>query len=112
MFDLPERAFVPGATARPDPDWLHARIPEPVPHNLDRLLGCDAFRYGLDLYHAAFFWEAHEVWEELWQVARKQPGRSTEARALQVLIQITAAALQLRMGKPEGALSLGRKASA
>ena len=102
---------MPGKTPRPDETWLAERLPDPVPEDLDRLLGCEAFRYGVDLFHAGFFWEAHEVWETLWQVARRQPNRAVTARALQVLIQIAGSELQLLMGSESGAESLARKAA-
>ncbi len=82
-----------------------------MPADHGQLLGCEAFRYGFDLFHAGFFWEAHEVWENLWQVARRTEAAQIEASALQTLIQITAAELQLRMGQPAGAISLALKAS-
>ena len=109
--ELPARAFVPGITERPPEGWLEERIADPIPADLDRLLGCETFRYGFDLFHAGLYWEAHEAWETLWQVARKRAGREREARAIQVLIQIAASELQLRMGRPDGAASLARKAA-
>ena len=107
---LPKVAFVPGLTPRPPESWLDSRLAEIVPANPAETLGCPAFRFGFDLYHAGFFWEAHEVWERLWQVARRDPARKIEATALQTLILITACELHLRMGNPPGADRLAKKA--
>jgi hypothetical protein len=32
-------------------------------------LSTDAFLWGLDLFNHGYYWEAHEAWEGLWQVA-------------------------------------------
>jgi predicted metal-dependent hydrolase len=55
--------------------------------------------YALDLYNAGFYWEAHEVWEGFWNAL----GRTTpEARFVQGLIHLAAAAVKIREGKPAG----------
>ena len=60
-----------------DPQWLHA----------------------LDLFNAGYPWEAHEVWEGFWHAL----GRTTaEARFVQGLIHLAAAAVKIREGKPVG----------
>ena len=44
-----------------------------------------------------FYWEAHEVWEGFWNTL----GRTTpEARFVQGLIHLAAAAVKIREGKP------------
>ena len=60
-----------------DPRWLHA----------------------LDLFNEGFSWEAHEAWEQFWHAL----GRTTaEARLVQGLIHLAAAAVKVREGKPAG----------
>jgi predicted metal-dependent hydrolase len=49
--------------------------------------------WGVDLFNAFFFWEAHEAWERLWIT---QPRKSAPALVLQGLIQLAAALLKLR----------------
>jgi hypothetical protein len=55
--------------------------------------------YALDLFNSGFYWEAHEVWESFWNAF----GRTTsEAKFVQGLIHLAAAALKIREGKPTG----------
>jgi hypothetical protein len=107
---LPEAAFVPGHTPRPREGWLEARIGAVDSIDLEDVPASRAFRYGVDLYHAGFLWEAHEAWEGLWQLARKREELEPEATALRALIQLAAAALQTRMGRAQGAQRLRRRA--
>lgn len=68
-----------------DPQWLHA----------------------IDLFNAGFYWEAHEAWERFWN----DLGRATpEARFIQGLIHLAAAAVKLREGKPAGVASHTQRA--
>ncbi len=107
---MPASAFVPGQTMRPSDDWLEAWIERPVPEDLDRLEHNTTFRFGLDLYRAGFAWEAHEAWELLWQAARKSATHTAQADLLRVLIQVAAAALQMRMHHAVGSARLRAKA--
>ena len=62
-----------------------------------------AWLYGRALYDASFFWEAHEVWEPVWQ--RTQP--NSEARSLiACLIHLANACLKLEMMRPKAAQRL------
>jgi len=55
--------------------------------------------YALDLFKGGFYWEAHEAWEGFWHAL----GRTTpEARCVQGLIHLAAAAVKIREGKPAG----------
>ncbi len=57
------------------------------------------WRYALDLFNAGYYWEAHEVWESFWHAL----GRTTpDARFVQGLIHIAAAAVKIRAGMPAG----------
>jgi hypothetical protein len=65
------------ATLAADPQWL----------------------YALDLFNGGWYWESHEAWESFWNAL----GRSTpEARFVQGLIHLAAAAVKIREGKPNG----------
>lgn len=72
-------------TLTADPQWLHA----------------------IDLFNSGFYWEAHEAWEQFWIAL----GRTTlEARFVQGLIHIAAAAVKIREGRPAGVASHARRA--
>lgn len=61
--------------------------------------------FGVDLFNAFFFWEAHESWEGLWAA---KPRDSVPARLLQGLIQVAAALLKIHLGSLAGAATLSR----
>jgi uncharacterized protein len=61
----------------------------------------DQFRRGIALFNARKFFEAHEVWEELW-LAEPEP----EKTFLQGLIQLAAAFHHHSRGNPRGRQSL------
>jgi hypothetical protein len=62
--------------------------------------------YGVDLFNAFYFWEAHETWERLWAV---KPRHSRPALLLQGLIQGSAAMLKIHLRSVEGATRLSRQ---
>jgi hypothetical protein len=62
--------------------------------------------FGVDLFNAFFFWEAHESWEGPWAA---QPRPSPAAWLLQGLIQIAAALLKVHLGSLAGATALSRE---
>jgi len=63
--------------------------------------------YALDLYNAGFYWEAHEAWEGCWNaLGRKTP----DARFVQGLIHLAAAAVKIREGKPLGVARHSKRA--
>ena len=76
----------------------------PTPFGRD---GHDPWFHGLDLFQCQQFWEAHEAWEELWQVSDK---RSPEGLALRGLIQAAAAGLKSLQGQERGVEILRRRA--
>jgi hypothetical protein len=63
--------------------------------------------YALDLFNAGFYWEAHEAWEGFWHAFGRT---SPEARFVQGLIHLAAAAVKIREGKPAGVSSHTRRA--
>lgn len=59
----------------------------------------DDFLFGIDLFNHAFYWEAHEIWEQLW-IACGRTGR--DADFLKALIKLAAAGVKLREGNAVG----------
>jgi Domain of unknown function (DUF309) len=66
-----------------------------------------AFRFGVDLFNAGCWWEAHEAWEGLW--ARTVRGCAL-FHLLQGLILLAAGQVQARAGRARGALRLTGRA--
>jgi uncharacterized protein len=102
---LPPYAYLPGGE-HPHPvndPAGHARnLPEPAPLDRARWRESAEYLWAVDLYNAGYFWEAHEAWEGLW----RQAGPGPDRELLQALIQLAAAAVQLRRGRPDGAARL------
>ncbi|HEX3726835.1 MAG TPA: DUF309 domain-containing protein, partial [Pirellulales bacterium] len=100
---FPPYSYVTGRSPHPTSDpaghsFGHL-VPKPLPvapadwrHSREYLLGCDLFNFG-------YYWEAHEVWEALWQAC----GRAgTAADFLKGLIKLAAAGVKVREGRPAG----------
>jgi len=97
----PERAYLPGHGTHPrhDPRTVP---PPPLPTAPPEGHGteCPPYRYGIDLYHEGFAWEAHEAWESIWTtLAPDDPAR----HFLQGLIFLAAACLKVRTDRHRGA---------
>jgi predicted metal-dependent hydrolase len=68
---------------------------------------CRSYLYGIDLFNAGYYWEAHEAWESLWHTA----GRTGPiADFLKGLIHLTAAGVKVRQGVPAGVRSHAQRA--
>lgn len=67
----------------------------------------DRFGRGLERFNAQDYFEAHEVWEDLWHEYR-EPDRTF----LQGLIQVAAGLYHLDAGNPKGAASQLAKGAA
>jgi uncharacterized protein len=81
---------------RPDfvPGWEFGTLPE-----------VEVLRRGADLFDRHMFWEAHEVWEEVWRRRAGQPDRDF----LKGIIQGAAGLWHATQGNYKGAVSvLGR----
>ncbi|MBI4229476.1 MAG: DUF309 domain-containing protein [Planctomycetes bacterium] len=109
----PRRAFPPyryvpgGGHPHPTADpkgHSHGRVEETVtlPDPDDWRL-CEPYLFGADLYNFAYWWEAHEAWEALWQEGA--PG-DEQTVFLQGLIQAAAGLLKSHMGTHTGAAHL------
>lgn len=60
----------------------------------DRWETSDDYRYGIDLYNFAYWWESHEIFEGFWHIS----GRGSEqGNFFQALIQLAAANLKRAM---------------
>ncbi|WP_367226897.1 DUF309 domain-containing protein [Mesorhizobium sp.] len=104
---LPEKSFPPYA-------YLPGRLPHPVrdpaghsynseatPPAAAASLDSDIFLWGVDLFNHGYYWEAHEAWEALWQVA----DRGGPLRMLfKALILLSAAGVKIREGKQPAAI--------
>jgi predicted metal-dependent hydrolase len=100
---LPPYAYLPGRDPHPtrDPQGHSHDHDETPPPYTEPAQWRDAAEYlwGVDLYNHGYLWEAHEAWESLWHVAKRNP---EQALYLQGLIQCAAACLKIRMLQPTG----------
>ncbi len=105
---LPPYRHVPGMTPHPtrDPRGHSYEQPRPAERAAWRARDWAALEdwlYGIDLFNAHFFWEAHEAWERLWAAAEPT---APEGLALQGLLQVAAALLKVHTRALLGAVSL------
>ena len=102
--ELPPYAFVPGRDPHPTRDpqgHSYGDEGSPPPHLPAANWYENApYLWGVDLYNHGYLWEAHEAWEGLWHVAKREDG--LQAQLLQGLIQCSAACLKIPMGQPNG----------
>lgn len=99
--DFPAYAYRPGRHPHP------TQHPDGHSYGVHHVVTPGDWEYGLRLFDAGYYWEAHEAWEGLWQ---QLPSHTDEARFLQALIQLAAALLKRECGNLRGALSLWKKA--
>lgn len=105
---LPEYAYVPGRTPRHDEGFLDHVISAAPAQTLDRSARDNpAWSYSLRLMQNAYYWEAHEVLEELW---RRAAPNSRERYLVRGLIHIANAALKMGMQRCDAATRLSRLA--
>jgi len=110
--ELPPYRYVPGRHPHPTRDPRgHSYEPKPTlnrhaPWRPEDWRELDDWLYGIDLFNAFYFWEAHEAWEGLWAAAERE---SAPALLLQGLIQIAAALLKAHMGADAGAFLLSHE---
>ena len=109
----PQRPFppyrhVPGVTPHPINDvhghsyGMNEETDDPIPPP-EAWRENEDYLYGIDLYNFAYWWEAHEAWEELWQNAEDE-----YRLFLQGLIQISASLIKYhsRQLRPLRSLSI------
>jgi hypothetical protein len=114
---LPQKNFPPYAYL---PDKAPHRVRDPLGHSYhvevelslvapEASLGSEVFLWGLDLFNHGYYWEAHEAWESLWQVAE----RGSSLRMLfKGLILLSAAGVKVREGKRAAAVRHAGRAAA
>ena len=109
---LPPYTFVPGQSPHPvsDPAGHSYGLRHATPPPLDPAdwQASRAYLRGIDLFNHGYYWEAHEVWEGLWNACGRL---GTVADFLKGLIQMTAAGVKVRQGMPQGVRSLSRGAA-
>ena len=100
---LPPYTYVPGRAPHPksDPAGHAYGRDEPRLALFDpaHLEASPDFRYGVDLFHAGYYWEAHEVWESLWHAVGHH---GPTADLLKGLIKLAAAGVKVLEGVPNG----------
>ena len=107
---LPPYAYLPGKNPHPVRDPAgHSYHVEPIPVAAEVSLSSDAFLWGLDLFNHGYYWEAHEAWEGLWQVA----DRDGPLRMLfKGLILLSSAGVKIRERKNAAAARHAMRAAA
>ncbi|MEP7127138.1 MAG: DUF309 domain-containing protein [Byssovorax sp.] len=107
---FPAYRYVPGRGPHPrrDPGGHSYRRPEPRSAPLDpaEWAQSSVYLYGVDLFNYAYWWEAHESFEAIWQVADKD---GPLGQMLQGLIQIAAGNLKRFMEAESAAQKLGAR---
>lgn len=97
---LPQRRF-------PNYAYLPGRLPHPIRHPAGHSyqvevihpaadIESEEFTWGCELFNHGYYWEAHEAWEGIWQVADKG---SRLRSLLKALILLSAAGVKIREGK-------------
>ena len=104
---FPAYRFVPGHRPHPrrHPQGHSFGCPEPspAPCRPEEWFQSEDYRFGIDLYNFAYWWECHEVFEGFWHAA----GRKTEqGRFFQALIHLAAANLKRFTNHPAAERSL------
>jgi uncharacterized protein len=107
---FPAYRFVPGKSPHPrrHPDGHSYGQFEPKSETLhpDAWSESEAYRFGIDLYNFAYWWECHEVFEGFWHAV----GPKTEqGQYFQALIHLAAGNLKCYMKNDIAARSLLRK---
>ena len=75
----------------------------------EALRSSDAFLWGLDLFNHGYYWEAHEAWDGLWQVADRDNPLSMLFKSL---ILLSAAGVKIRERKNAAAARHAVRAAA
>lgn len=110
---FPAYRHLPGTTPHPERDrhghMYGVRLPPAVGLTAEGWSKNEDYLFGVDLFNAGYYWEAHTYWERLWAVDGIEP----EARDfLQGLVQLAAACLKCKLGEIGGARKLLTRARA
>ena len=107
--DLPEFRYIPGRKLKEGGPARRAQLPDlppPVPLSAKSWQDSAHYLYAIDLFNYGYWWEAHEVLEGLWVLARRETPMGI---FLQGLIQISASLLKESQSLHKPALSLAAK---
>ena len=92
---FPPYRYIPGRTPHPRRHPLGHSHGQPEPTGqlfpADRWGISDDYRYGVDLYNFAYWWESHEIFEAFWHASGRD---SEQGNFFQALIQLAAANLK------------------
>lgn len=109
---FPPYTFVPGRFPHPVSDpagHSFGIVPSAAPAlDPDHWAQNRRYLYGIDLFNAGYYWEAHEAWESLWHACGRG-GRTADF--LKGLIKLAAAGVKVREGRPKGAAGHARAAA-
>lgn len=103
---FPRYAYLPGKGPHPvrDPGG-HSYGVQPI--LVSASLDDEEFAWGQDLFNHGYYWEAHEAWEGIWQIAN----RGSPLRAfLKGLILLCATGVKIREGKRAPAMRHAKRA--
>ncbi len=115
----PDRNAMPPYSYVPGGPWPHP-ISDPDGHSFghrgglvppitgDAWHGSTAYRVGISLFNAGYYWEAHEAWESLWHAHGRQ---GPIADLLKGLIKLAAAGVKVREDQPHGVTTHASRAA-
>ena len=100
---LPPYSYVPGKFPHPLRDLAgHSYGVEPSRVSKSQLIDwrkCEHYLWGIDLFNAGYYWEAHETWEAVWHATGR---KGTMADFCKALIKFAAAGVKAREGRING----------
>lgn len=100
--DLPPYSYVPGMHPHPirEEDGHSFGVEVAVSEfDPNRWRECEEYLFGIDLFNAGFYWEAHEAWEAVW-ICVGRTGQTADF--LKGLIKLAAAGVKAREGNGNG----------
>lgn len=104
----PPHAYIPGETQR-HPEGLFDFIKQKIGDaSYADFHKTEAWAYGVAFHKEEYFWECHEVFEEIWMAC---PPNSPEKLYVQAIIQKANAGLKRKMGRETAAARLDKHAS-
>ncbi len=110
-FPMPAYAFLPGINLHPSKNKAKSHLPK-IPNvnehfTINNWQQSQHYLYAIDLFNQEYYWEVHEVLENLWIKAGKN---SESALFLKGIIQLAVALLKVKTGNFYGAERLYNKA--
>lgn len=108
---FPAYSYVSGRFPHPHRDPLgHSFGVEPddvSPPTVEQWQDCESYLWGIDLFNAGFYWEAHEAWEQVWISVGRQ---GAIADFLKALIKLAAAGVKAREDRVVGVTRHAKRA--